>query len=118
MKKALLYWVPTGLLLLVMVGSAAWYIMNPDAAAKAFAELGYPAYTMYFNASAKILGAIALLTPQVPRFLKEWAYAGYLFILLLAMQAIFVMMSPAQSAPILIFIGLWALSYWQFTKRV
>ena len=117
MKKSLLYWIPTGLLLLVMMGSGVSYFLNAEETAKIFNDLGYPTYTMYFNAVAKILGGLALLIPAVPRFLKEWAYAGYLYIMLLATQAIAMRMPPYSWVMMIAFIALWGFSYWQFRKR-
>lgn len=115
MKKQLLYWVPHTLLLLTMLGSAIYYFVDAPMAAKAFNDLGYPTYAMYFNAIAKILGGAAILLP-VPRFLKEWAYAGYLFILLLAFQAVWVAM-PGDQWPMLMFIAIWLWAYLQFRAR-
>jgi hypothetical protein len=115
MKKQLLYWVPTCLLLLGMVGSAISYLVDIPTAAGNFATLGYPGYVVYFNATAKILGGIAILFP-VPTVLKEWAYAGYFFILLLATQALYVMM-PDFMLPMVGFFLLWGLSYWQYRVR-
>ena len=42
------------------------------------AHLGYPAYFAVILGTWKILGAVAVLAPGVPR-LKEWAYAGMFF---------------------------------------
>ena len=112
MKKKLLYWIPTGLLLLVMVGSAIMYFSDIPTTAENFELLGYPAYTLYINGIAKILGGIALVFP-VSRTLKEWAYAGYLYILILATQSLYVMM-PANAPVMLAFIVLWGLSYWRY----
>ena len=114
-KQALLYWIPTGLLLLCMVGSAVMYFLQPAQIAQVFTDLGYPVYSMYFNAIAKILGAIAIVTP-VPRFLKEFAYAGYLYIMLLALQAIY-LSDDGLVWPMFMFLALWGLSYWQWKKR-
>jgi hypothetical protein len=38
-------------------------------------DLGYPGYLATILGTAKILAAIVLLAPRLPR-LKEWAYAG------------------------------------------
>ena len=40
--------------------------------------LGYPVYFLTLLGVWKVLGAIALLVPGLPR-LKEWAYAGIVF---------------------------------------
>jgi hypothetical protein len=42
------------------------------------AHLGYPAYLLNILGVWKLLGAMALLAPGLPR-LKEWAYAGTVF---------------------------------------
>ncbi len=116
MKKALLYWIPNGALLLVMVGSGVMYFIQPAEIAAVFTQLGYPVYTMYFNATAKILGGIAIVVPQIPRFLKEFAYAGYIYIILLAAQATMMTMPFPQSSFIVVFIVLWAWAYWAFRR--
>lgn len=113
MEKKLLYWIPTGLLLFAMVGSAVQYFTDIPGTSEAFNQLGYPSYVLYFNGIAKILGAIAIIAP-VSRTLKEWAYAGYLYILLLALQALSVNMPLNYAAIMLVFIALWALSYWRY----
>lgn len=116
MKKKILYWIPTALLLLVMMGSAISYFVDPQTAITAFGDLGYPSYTVYFNAIAKLIGGLALILPMAPKVCKEWAYAGYLFILMLATQAILMRM-PEMAWPMVIFFILWALSYWQWKQQ-
>ena len=41
-------------------------------------HLGYPQYFPTILGTWKILGALAILSPGLPR-LKEWAYAGMIF---------------------------------------
>lgn len=41
-------------------------------------HLGYPVYFAFILGTWKLLGAIAIVMPRVPR-LKEWAYAGFFF---------------------------------------
>ena len=98
-----------------MVGSGIYYFVDTPAIELAFVQLGYPTYTLYFNAIAKFLGGIAIVAP-VPRVLKEWAYAGYLFILLLALQAVWMTM-PGIPFPMLGFIAVWAWAYWRYRVR-
>jgi uncharacterized membrane protein YphA (DoxX/SURF4 family) len=43
-------------------------------------HLGYPVYLLTLLAIWKILGVIALLIPKFP-LLKEWAYAGFFFVM-------------------------------------
>ncbi|HKB12937.1 MAG TPA: DoxX family protein [Vicinamibacterales bacterium] len=42
------------------------------------ARLGYPVYFMFLLSAWKLLGAIAITAPGLPR-VKEWAYAGFMF---------------------------------------
>ncbi len=110
MKKFFLFWLPNALLLFFMVGSGVYYFVNTPMIAQAFTDLGYPTYSLYFNAIAKFLGGIAIVVPSVPRFLKEWAYAGYLFIILLAVQAVWMTM-PGIPWMMFVFIVLWVVAY-------
>lgn len=80
------FWIVTGLLCLMMLGSAGMYIVNYESVRTIFESLGYPTYIIYPLAIAKILGVIAILTNYV-KWLKEWAYAGFFFDFLLAASA-------------------------------
>jgi hypothetical protein len=113
--RAIRYWLPTSLLLLFMVGSGIMYIFQGEEIAKVFVSLGYAPFTMWFNASAKILGGIAIAFP-FPRFLKEFAYAGYLYIMLLATQAMWMTM-PGIPWLMFAFLALWTWAYWEFRRR-
>ena len=75
-RDKIIYWVTTGLIVLMMLFSAFQYFTNPQMAA-AFVHLGFPDYFRIELACAKILGAIILLLPMVPMRVKEWAYAGF-----------------------------------------
>jgi hypothetical protein len=49
-------------------------------------QLGYPSYFLSFIEVAKLLGAITILIPGIPR-LKEWAYAGFAYDLIAAIYS-------------------------------
>ncbi|MEL6864522.1 MAG: DoxX family protein [Bacteroidota bacterium] len=85
-RDKIIYWVATGLLSLMMVGSAGNYLFNYDAVAEVFNNLGYPSHVVYPLAIAKILGVVAILTRKSD-MLKEWAYAGFFFDFALAFMA-------------------------------
>ena len=53
-----------------------------------FARLGYPMYLVYPLAIAKALGIIAIISKK-SAILKDWAYAGFFFDLVLAFFAHF-----------------------------
>lgn len=46
--------------------------------------LGYPDYFAYALIVCKVLGATAIMFPQLPVKLREWAYAGLTFNLIFA----------------------------------
>lgn len=82
----IVYWIVTGLLCLMMLGSAGMYIFNHAEVLTIFTSLGYPTYLVYPLAIAKILGVIAILTKK-SKTLKELAYAGFFYDFLLAASA-------------------------------
>jgi hypothetical protein len=79
MKKVnIIYWIFTGLLVLLMATSAIGsFIPNPQGAAT-MQQIGIGPHLIPFLAVAKILGITALLVPGFPR-IREWAYAGFTF---------------------------------------
>ena len=82
----ILYWIFTGLLCLLVLGSAGMYIFNHRQIAELFPKLGYPAYLVYPLATAKILGVAAILSKK-SKLLKDWAYAGFFYDFVLAAAA-------------------------------
>lgn len=113
----ILYWSSTGLFALVMLSTAIPNIMG-DAEANAFiTQLGYPEYLVPFIGVAKLLGCVGILVPGIPR-LKEWAYAGLFFDLTGATySAIAVNGLMIQMSGMLVFFGLFGLSYYFYVKR-
>lgn len=81
-----LYWIVTGLFCLLMLASAGMYIFLHPQIEEIFKHLLYPAYIIYPLAMAKILGVAAIITKK-SKTLKEWAYAGFFFDILLAFSA-------------------------------
>ncbi len=79
-RNKIIYWVFTLWMALGMVSTAIVQIMkNKDELAN-FTNLGYPSYLMTIIGVWKILGVIAVLIPKFP-LLKEWAYAGFFFVI-------------------------------------
>jgi len=78
-RTKILYWVFTGLLSAFMIFSAIPDIMvSKDAVDLINGHLGYPKYLIPFLGVAKLLAALVIIIPGIPR-LKEWAYAGLVF---------------------------------------
>ena len=85
-RERLLFWVFTGLLAAVMVGSAARALLDYPWARASFEHLGYPTYIIVPLEIAKLLGVAAVLS-NASSFLKNLAYAGFFYHLLLALSA-------------------------------
>jgi hypothetical protein len=75
-SNKIIYWVSTAILGLMMLFSAYSYFTNPEMA-QAFQHFGFPNYFRIELGTAKILGALVLLIPQIPARIKEWSYAGF-----------------------------------------
>ena len=85
-RERLLFWVFTGLLAALMVGSAARALLDYAWARESFEHLGYPTYIIVPLEIAKLLGVAAVVSNVSP-FLKNLAYAGFFYHLLLAWSA-------------------------------
>ncbi|WP_153392417.1 DoxX family protein [Chryseobacterium vaccae] len=78
--KKIIYWIFTIWMSLGMVSTAIVQLMkNKDELAN-FTNLGYPTYLMSIIGICKLLGVIAVLIPK-RLILKEWAYAGFIFVM-------------------------------------
>jgi len=86
MKKRdkIIYWIATIWLSLGMLSTGTVQLLkmkgDSPGSVDSMAHLGYPAYFVTLLGIAKILGVIALLIPKYP-LLKEWAYAGFFFMM-------------------------------------
>ncbi|MGY5352923.1 DoxX family protein [Wenyingzhuangia sp. IMCC45533] len=85
-KDKIIYWIATGFLTLVFTFSACMYLFAYERASGFFVNLGFPTWLIYPLAILKILGLVAILTKK-SKFLKELAYAGFLFDAVLALSA-------------------------------
>ncbi len=81
-----IYWISTGLITALMLFSAGMYFFNTAEIKKVFGSLGYPSYIVIPLGIAKVLGLVAIWTNR-SRSIKEWAYAGFFFDLVLAFFA-------------------------------
>ena len=72
------YWVSTLFFAGLFATTGTLYLLHAPTFVKKIVELHYPLYLLQIIGVAKILGAIALVTPKFKQ-LKEWAYAGFAF---------------------------------------
>jgi len=84
--QKIIYWVTTGILCLIMLYSASMYFTNTEMVRGFFESFNYPRYLVIPLAIAKILGVATILWGKI-KWLKEWAYAGFFFDVVLAFTA-------------------------------
>ncbi len=86
-RNKIIYWVATLWLALGMVSTGMVQILRIEQEGAlappgvwGIKELGYPVYFLTILGVWKLLGVIAILIPKFP-LIKEWAYAGFFFIM-------------------------------------
>jgi hypothetical protein len=72
----IIFWVTTTLIFL-FEGVMPALTSQSEMAKEGIRHLGYPEYFGVMLTVFKVLGALALIIPQVPARVKEWAYAGF-----------------------------------------
>ena len=83
-RNKIIYWIATIWLSLGMVSTGVVQLLklkgDGPGSVDTMIHLGYPSYFVTILGLSKILGVTALLIPKFP-LLKEWAYAGFFFMM-------------------------------------
>lgn len=74
----IIFWTTT-ILIFLFEGVMPALTSQTELAKEGIKHLGYPEYFGNALVVFKILGVLALIIPQVPGRIKEWAYAGFAF---------------------------------------
>jgi hypothetical protein len=82
-KEKIIFWSAT-IIIALFEGLMPALTSQTEMAKEGIRHLGYPAYFGNALVIFKVLGVLALIIPQVPKRLKEWAYAGFVFDFLFA----------------------------------
>jgi hypothetical protein len=114
MSKAnkIIYWVATIWLSLGMVSTSLVQILKRKEDVAFILQLGYPEYFLTIIGVWKLLGVVAIL---LPRFwlVKEWAYAGFFFMMSGAIFSHIAMHNGiAEIAPALLLLALTVVSWY------
>ena len=80
-KNKIIYWSLTGLVAAGFLMSSFMYLGKSPELMENFRKAGFPVFFVSILGLAKFLGAIAIVNPWFPK-LKEWAYAGFTFVLI------------------------------------
>ncbi|MGY3052546.1 hypothetical protein ACVWYG_000736 [Pedobacter sp. UYEF25] len=115
-KEKLVFWTATAVIAL-FEGLMPALTSQTELAKEGIRHLGYPDYFGNVLVAFKILGVLALLIPQVPRRVKEWAYAGFAYdFLFAAISHGFVDGINLQTFFPLVIFGILAISYVYYHK--
>jgi uncharacterized membrane protein YphA (DoxX/SURF4 family) len=82
-RNKVIYWIATIWLALGMLSTGIVQLLkakNGQGGLDMIKHLGYPAYLLSLLGIWKVLGVIAVVIPKFP-LLKEWAYAGFFFVM-------------------------------------
>jgi DoxX-like protein len=85
MVPKIVYWSSTAIVAAALLAALS-YLTGSEEVVSGFARSGYPQHLRIVLGFAKPAAAIVLLAPGLPR-LKEWAYAGTTFALVMAFIA-------------------------------
>jgi hypothetical protein len=78
-RRTIIYWVVSLPVLAETALGIQWDLQRDDFVRELLGKIGFPYYFHTILAISKILALLALLVPGFPR-LKEWAYAGLVFV--------------------------------------
>ena len=110
MARKITYWIATGLVAALSLFAGYAYVSGSPQAVEGFAHVGYPQQLRVLLGVAKLLGAITLLAPGLPK-LKEWAYAGFTFAWIAACFAHYLAKDGPRAFAPLVLLVLLAVSY-------
>ncbi len=77
-KLKIIFWIMT-LIIFLFEGVMPVFTFQSELAKEGIRHLGYPEYFGNALVVFKVLGALALIIPQIPGRIKEWAFAGFAF---------------------------------------
>lgn len=92
-RNKIIYWVATIFLSSGMLAGGVQQLLQIGGYNEIVSRLGYPLYMLSILGAWKILGVVAILLPRFP-VVKEWAYAGFFFVMSGAAVSHVVMQEP------------------------
>ncbi|TRZ45100.1 DoxX family protein [Robertkochia solimangrovi] len=112
----IIYWITTSIIFL-MEGVMPALTSQTELAKEGIKHLGYPEYFGNALVVFKVLGALILIIPKIPKRLKEWAYAGFIFDFIFASISHFKVDGVNfQSIFPLIFLAILLISYYAYNS--
>lgn len=116
-KNDIIYWVTTGIIFLFQ-GVMPALTSQSEMAKQGISHLQYPEYFGTMLTVFKVVGALALIIPQVPHRFKEWAYGCFVLELIAAFWSICAVDGFSGGALFpLVILGILLVSYMYYHKR-
>jgi hypothetical protein len=116
-RTKIIYWTTT-IIIFLFEGVMPALTSQTELAKEGIRHLGYPAYFGTMLVAFKIFGVLALIIPQVPARIKEWAYAGFTFDFIAASLSHAAVDGPGiQTYFPLVFLLILAISYITWHKK-
>jgi len=114
----IIFWVTTSLIV-IFEGIFPALTFRTELAKEGIRHLGYPDYFGVMIVVFRICGVIALIFPQIPARIKEWAYAGFIIEFLSASVSNMVVDGLTFNFIVpLIVMAVLLLSYFSFHKKL
>ncbi len=111
-RNRIIYWTVTIFLSIGMLAGGIQQMLQIGGYNDIVTRLGYPLYLLSIIGTWKILGIIVILIPGF-RLVKEWAYAGFFFVLSgAAISHLAAGQSLAEAVPSLILLLVTVLSWY------
>lgn|SRR5690606_3948085 len=111
-SKKIFYWIVTIFLSIGMTAGGVQQMLQTGGYNEIVTSLGYPLYLLSIIGTWKILGVITILLPGFT-LLKEWAYAGFFFVMSGAFLSHLIMSQPfVEALPSLILLITIVLSWY------
>lgn len=111
-RNKIIYWITTVFLSIGMTAGGVQQMLQIGGYNEIVSSLGYPLYVLSILGVWKLLGVVAIL---IPRFLllKEWAYAGFFFVMSGAFISHLAVGQPfTEALPSLILLSVTVLSWY------
>jgi uncharacterized membrane protein len=79
-RNKIIYWLATLFFSFGMLAGGIQQVLQIGGYNEIISKLGYPLYLLSIIGTWKILGVVVLLIPKY-KLVKEWAYAGFFFVM-------------------------------------
>ena len=114
----IIFWVTTSLIV-IFEGIVPVLTFRTELAKEGIRHLGYPDYFGIMIVGFRLCGVVALIFPQIPARIKEWAYAGFVIEFLSASISNMIVDGLTFNVTVpLIVLAVLLLSYFSFHKKL